>query len=649
VEKGKRLLQKIITPIIFLLFLSIFVKPCLANSPPGQATLSTPADGAYVGELTSNSVTVSFALNSWGECSGGTVNDRLLRVYYGANSSFSTYNNSELLSGNTTSFTIPMSHLRTGVTYYWYVHAQNGCEGIDSVHRSFITSSAPAPTLIPLGGICTTHEQCEGSVEQFWLSGNNYCTGPEGNSKRCRKYFDDISECSRMHTLPGETVLYVNNDEFHGCRTFSSWITFNNDKLCSLATGSDTTNGDFYNCSSRKNECFVSHDASAADGICDQKAVGWNTCDGGKKYECQLDRQIGCKYVKIADTCSTAASPAPTLVPYHNVDQPVAGSTHTGPFPFSGWSGGGGITKVELYMDREKAGPSTVGMYGSELANKPRSDLTGNLAGYNTSGWVFNPASWNNPGGWLTPGQHTLRVYALKADGTLAGASPNPIVRTFTIAAGPTATSTPSSGCSCNYFWRQLISDTSEDRCKNGITPQGCYAVGTTGMNAKITWDSTTSQCFHNYYACSFSNNLPEVKNCEGCTLTKANNQVNVTSRSECLGRNDALAACRVDFLSSNKGLGNAKFRWTADNKCMVDLYTCSPAGSCPVCASGPAREAGNGNCDGFVNRADLALWVNAFTRSVYSNSLDFNCDGAVNRADLASWISGFANPNIPH
>lgn len=70
----------------------------------------------------------------------------------------------------------------------------------------------------------------------------------------------------------------------------------------------------------------------------------------------------------------------------------------------------------------------------------------------------------------------------------------------------------------------------------------------------------------------------------------------------------------------------------------------CAPA-SCTYKAFGDA------DCDGKVNRADLAQWINQSVSGtpVAAASADFDGNGMVNRADLARWINGFADPTVPH
>ena len=76
-----------------------------------------------------------------------------------------------------------------------------------------------------------------------------------------------------------------------------------------------------------------------------------------------------------------------------------------------------------------------------------------------------------------------------------------------------------------------------------------------------------------------------------------------------------------------------------------------NPNPICPICPTGlPAKNQGNANCDGVIDRGDLGHWVNQFTGGeVPSVSADFNCNGKVDREDLAIWINGFTNPAILH
>ena len=200
--------------------------------------------------------------------------------------------------------------------------------------------------------------------------------------------------------------------------------------------------------------CFTCTEKNCGTLGCDSncncnQATTPTTCSSKTCYRCNpwcesyvytgTSPNCDCPAPNNCDACP-AVTVTPTLAPVHHVDQPQAGGSYSGPFHFSGWSGGGGIVKVQFYMDLPKG---SVGMYGEAMANLYRPDLTApSVLPYANTGWNFYPASWSTAGGWLTPGTHKLYTYAVKSDGTQVGSV---IERTFTVTAA--IATLPASSC----------------------------------------------------------------------------------------------------------------------------------------------------------------------------------------------------------
>jgi plastocyanin len=118
----------------------IVSKTSIVNNPPGQPTLSSPADGATAVSLTPTLVTGPFADPD----SGGTHKQTEWQI--GTMSDFSTVVFSTISSSNLTSLTVPTFVLAEGTTHYWRVrYYDNHLSASDwSEGYSFTTLTANA-------------------------------------------------------------------------------------------------------------------------------------------------------------------------------------------------------------------------------------------------------------------------------------------------------------------------------------------------------------------------------------------------------------------------------------------------------------------------------------------------------------------------